>query len=279
VKVNPLVSVVIPIFNGNSYIPQAVNSVALQTYPHIELVLVDGGSTDGSREWVSDFSALPAIKDYLSPGSGAAANWTRCTELATGQYVKLLCQDDVLYPTAISTQVADLMAYPEAKIAFAKRDIIGARGQVLKRGRGCQGLPAGLVSGRDALRAGMRAGANIYGEPVSVLFERQAMQEALPWDDSEPYLLDMFFYSKILKKFPAVVNYESVGAFRISSASWSTRLAKEQRRQVRSWQREAAQLAGNTSKTDRVMAYLNNEKTSLLRRAAYLWLGLRNQLD
>ena len=278
-SVDPLVSVVIPVFNGKTFISPAIESVALQTYPHIELVLVDGGSTDGSREWVRDFSALPAIKDYLPPGSGAAANWTRCTELASGQYVKLLCQDDILYPSAISTQVADLIAHPQARIAFAKRDIINSAGRVLIKARGCQGLAEGLTSGVVALRAGLRAGANIYGEPEAVLFDRLAMQEALPWDDKEPFLLDMFFYSKILSKYPAVVNHSVVGAFRISSSSWSTRLAKVQRRQFRSWQREAAELIGNVSRSDLLVAWLNNEKTSMTRRVAYKWLGLRNELD
>lgn len=274
----PLVSIVIPVFNGMAYLEETVASVLAQTYPNIELVLVDGGSTDGSKEWVESFSGK-AIKDYLPSGSGAAKTWTRTCELATGKFVKLLCQDDVIYPHAIRDQVSDFEKYPAAKIAFAQRNIIGPSGQVLSRSRGCQGMPAGLVDGKKALLAGYRAGTNIFGEPEAVLFDRQALQSALPWDDQYPFLLDMFFYSKILRNSPAVVRREPIGAFRISSSSWSTRLVGEQRRQFRAWQRQAAEFAGQTNLSDHVLAYINNEKTTLLRRAAYRWLTWRGSMN
>lgn len=274
----PLVSIVIPVFNGMAYLEETVASVLAQTYPSIELVLVDGGSTDGSREWIESFPGI-AIKDYLPSGSGAAKNWTKTCELATGKFVKLLCQDDVIYPHAIRDQVSDFQKYPAARIAFAQRDIIGPSGQVLSRARGCQGMPAGLVSGKEALLAGYRAGTNIFGEPEAVMFERQALQSALPWDDQYPFLLDMFFYSKILRNSPAVVRREAIGAFRISSSSWSTRLVGEQRRQFRAWQKQAAEFAGQTNVADHILAYINNEKTTLLRRAAYRWLALKGNMN
>ena len=275
----PLVSVVVPILNGMRYLDHTMESILAQDYPNVELVIVDGGSIDGSREWVENFAAMPATKDFLTPGSGAAANWTRCSELATGDYVKLVCQDDLLYPSALSAQVQDFLDHPQAKIAFAQRDIISASGKVLIKSRGCQGLDQGLVSGHSALLAGYVSGTNIYGEPEAVMFERVTMQSALPWEDAEPFLLDMFFYSKILDQHPAVVRHQSIGAFRISSASWSTKLVSEQRRQFKSWQCDAARRLGRVSRLQKTRATLNNEKTSLLRRMAYLWLGLKNQME
>ena len=273
----PLVSVVIPVFNGMAYLEKTVASVLAQSYPRIELVLVDGGSTDGSREWVESFSGN-ALKDYLPSGSGAAKNWTRACELASGDFVKLLCQDDVIYPHAVRDQVSDFQKYPSAKIAFAQRDIIDPSGQVLSRARGCQGMPSGLIDGKQALLAGYRAGTNIFGEPEAVMFEREALRSALPWDDQYPFLLDMFFYSKILRNSPAVVRREAIGAFRISSSSWSTRLVGEQRRQFRAWQKRAAQFAGNAKSTDHILAFINNEKTTLLRRGAYRWLTITRKM-
>jgi hypothetical protein len=274
----PLVSVVIPVFNGMAYVQQTMDSILAQTYPHVELVVVDGGSTDGSSDWVKQ---LPdsVIKDFLPAGSGAAANWTRCCQLARGRFVKLLCQDDLIYPTAIADQVSDFMNYPEAKIAFAQRDIIGPVGQILSKSRGCQGMSNGLINGKKALLIGYRSGTNIFGEPEAVMFDQEAMSAELPWDDTHPFLLDMFFYSKILRNHPAVVRREAVGAFRISSASWSTRLVGEQRKQFRAWQKQAAMYSGNARTQDHILAFVNNEKTTLLRRAAYLWLTLKGSMD
>lgn len=276
---DPLVSVVVPLFNGQPFIHVALESVLNQTYPNVEIVITDGGSTDGSREWLENLSADNLVKGYLPPGSGAAANWTLACQLSSGAYVKLLCQDDVLHPEAIAQQVKDLKEFPTTRIAFAQRDIIDAKGRTLSKSRGCQGLAAGEIDGSAALLSGYKSGTNIYGEPVAVLFERQAMLDSLPWEDSEPFLLDLLFYSKILRQHPAVVRKQSVGAFRVSSSSWSTRLVREQRRQFRSWQAQTELYLGNVSGWDHFVGFINTEKTTLLRRGAYFWLRLRKSMD
>ena len=275
---DPLVSVVIPLFNGQPFIHAALESVLNQTYPNVEIVITDGGSTDGSREWLENLSADNLVKGYLPAGSGAAANWSLACELSSGAYVKLLCQDDLLYPDAIYKQVTDLQSNPDARIAFAQRDIIDANGKVLSRARGCQGLTQGVTAGKTALLAGYRAGTNIFGEPEAVLFERQALIESLPWDDSKPFMLDMAMYTKVLLQFPAYVRKEPVGAFRISSSSWSTKLVREHRRQFRSWQQQISWLIGPLGLWTRFIGLANVEKTTQLRRAAYIWLSWRKKM-
>lgn len=275
----PLVSVVIPIFNGLPYLIEAVDTVLAQTYSNIELVLVDGGSSDGSREWVEAFEHPRVIKDYLPKGTPAASTWTRASELATGDYVKLLCQDDLLHPNAIELQVADLEAHPSAGLAIAQRDIIDAHGKVLSRARGCAGLKPGLVNGVHALEVGAWKGTNIFGEPVAVLFRTTNMRAALPWIDEQPFLLDMFFYAKILKNSDAVVRLESIGAFRISSSSWSTRLVKAQRQQFIAWQRHIERDIAPQPWFRIAQARITNEKTTQMRRAAYTWLRLQNSFS
>ena len=275
---SPRVSVVIPVFNGLPYLPETVASVEAQTHPNVELVLVDGGSSDGSREWIERYERANLIKEYLPAGTPAAANWTRASELATGDYVKLLCQDDLITPSALSSQCADLDAHPTAGMAIAQRDVISASGKVLTAGRGCAGLPTGLVNGRRSLEVAARKGANIFGEPLAVLFRRNALAQALPWDDAEPFLLDMFFYAKVLSTYDVVVRKEAVGAFRISGSSWSTRLAAKQRQQFRAWQRHVEAIVPQP--WYRIAeARLNNDKTTAIRRMAYAWLRVRGDLS
>ncbi len=274
----PTVSVVIPVFNGLRYLAETVESVLAQTCPDIELVLVDGGSKDGSREWVEAFEHPRVVKDYLPPGTPAAGTWTRASELATGEFVKLLCQDDLIYPHAIADQVADLRNAPSAGMAIAQRDLISASGKVLYTRRGCTGLRSGLVAGAHALEVGCWKGSNIYGEPLAVLFRRDSMQAALPWEDEQPFLLDMYFYAKVMRRSDVVVRRQSIGAFRISTSSWSTRLVLEQRRQFRSWQHLIEREVAPQPALRVAEAWLNNEKTTLLRRGAYAWLRLRGDL-
>ena len=275
----PNVSVVIPLFNGLPYVQQALDSVLSQTTPVDEIVIVDGGSTDGSLEWLRGLDLPNLIRDELSPGTTAAENWTRCTELATSDFVKLLCQDDFLYPDAISKQVADLRDNRECNMAIAQRDIVDAKGSVIARRRGCQGLPAGAVHGLAAIRTSYLKGTNIFGEPVTTLFQREPMQAALPWLDDKPYVLDIYFDTSILAKSSVFVRHESIGAFRVSSSSWSTQLAKVQRSQFRAWQRYAVELIGKPPFLDRTKSALRLEAQTQLRRLAYMYLRFRRSLS
>jgi glycosyltransferase involved in cell wall biosynthesis len=273
----PTVSVVIPVFNGMKYLAETVDSVLAQTYPDVELVLVDGGSTDGSRAWIESFEHRQVLKDYLPPGTPAAGTWTRASELATGEFVKLLCQDDLIYPTAIDLQVADLEGHPTAGMAVCQRDMISSSGRVLYHGRGCAGLPDGLVDGAHALEVGSWRGANVYGEPLAALFRRDAMADALPWEDENPFLLDMFFYAKVLRDHDLMVRRESLGAFRISMSSWSTRLLAKQYGQFAAWQRQVERAVPQT--WYRVaQARANNARTVATRAGAYAWLHARGDM-
>lgn len=275
----PRVSVVVPVYNGLPFLPSTIDSVVGQDYPDVELVLVDGGSSDGSLDWIRTIEHPRLVIDALPPGTPAAQTWTRACELATGEYVKLLCQDDLIYPTALRLQAADLTANPTAGMAIAQRDVISAGGRIVSRARGCAGLRAGLVDGVQSLAIGARQGANIFGEPLAVLFRREAMRAELPWDDTYPFLLDMFFYAKVLQHHDLVVRRESVGAFRISTSSWSTRLAGKQRAQFRAWQEHVEHDIAPQPWYRVAQARVNNEKTTWLRRAAYAWLRRRGDLE
>jgi glycosyltransferase involved in cell wall biosynthesis len=276
---SPLVSVVVPVFNGMSFLPQTIASICGQDYPDVELVLVDGGSTDGSRDWIGTVDHPRLVVETLPAGTPAAGTWTRASELATGEYVKLLCQDDLIYPSALRLQAADLAANPSAGMAIAQRDVISASGRIISRARGCAGLRAGRVDGVESLAIGARQGANIFGEPLAGLFRREPMREALPWDDTYPFLLDMFFYAKVLQRYDLVVRRESIGAFRVSTSSWSTRLAGKQREQFIAWQRHVEQDIAPQPWFRVAQARINNEKTTWLRRGAYAWLRRRGDLE
>jgi glycosyltransferase involved in cell wall biosynthesis len=268
VFVAPLVSVVVPVFDGHPYLEVAVDSILGQSCNDLEVVLVDGGSTDGSREWIHRLADSRVRALDMPPGTTAAGNWTASCEAASGEYVKLLCQDDLLYPDAVDTQVADLQSAPRAGMAVAQRDIIDARGSMLFRSRGLVGLDEGLVDGSTALLTSYRHGTNIFGEPVSVLFRRSALQSALPWDEGRPFLLDLQLYQRVLLAGPIVVRRQSVGAFRVSGSSWSTRLVRTQTDQLRSWQREVESLLPTTAH-DRMIARAELSRQAVLRRVAY----------
>ncbi len=276
----PTASVVVPIFNGLPFLPEAFRSITEQTYPNIEIVLVDGGSTDGSLDWVREIAQQRSVTlDFLPPGTAAAVTWTRASELATGEFITLLCQDDVLYPNALRARITALQAHPEALFAASQRDIISASGSVITRGRGGYRGDAGQVAGVDAIRAAYTRAQNIFGEPLAVTFRHEALNRHLPWIDTYPFMLDLDMYTRVAKDGSVVFVPESLGAFRVSSHSWSTRLLHEQRAQFARWQASiAADPAFAVTPRDQKRARRNLRRQSWLRAAAYRWLRFRGDL-
>lgn len=276
----PLVSVVVPVYNGMPYLQAAYQSIAGQTYDNVEMVFVDGGSSDDSLDWLRALDDPRAAVRYLPKGTPAARTWTEATETAQGEFIKLLCQDDLIYPSTVAEQVRDLLANDSSVMAVGQRDIISASGSVLYRRRGCSGLAAGRMPGVDALRAAYTTGTNVFGEPLAVLFRRDAVLTAMPWRDDRPFLLDLDTYTDVLEQPGAelVVRKQSIGAFRVSTSSWSTRLVKTQRDQFASWQREFAERNGIAG-ISRARASLGLRAQTQLRRGAYAWLGRKGDLD
>ena len=271
----PLASIVVPVFNGMGFLKETLDSVLAQSYPNFELVVVDGGSTDGSREWLGTLSDARIRVFEMPPGTTAAENWTAASQHARGEFIKLLCQDDLLYPDALALQVKDLLENPAAVMSVARRDIIDAAGGFIVRSRGTQWLDPGLVPGRDALLASYLLGTNGLGEPLAVLFPAEVLRAALPWNDTDPFLLDLELYSRVLAMGPIFVRKTTVGAFRVSSQSWSTQLKATQRAQIARWQARMSHEL-HPSRGNRMRARVMLHVQPVLRQAAYSSARLMN---
>ena len=271
----PLVSLVIPAFDGMPYLPKAIDSIHRQTYSNIELVVVDGGSTDGTLNWLRsqaiDFTSLPA-------GTPVATTWTTATERARGDFITLMCQDDLLYPTAIATQVHAIQQSVDACASVAQRDVIDASGRIVKRSRGLAGIASHEVNGPALIRQCFRKGTNVIGEPHVVLFRREALLEHMPWDGTIPYLLDLTTYQAVFDNPVArvAIHREPIGAFRVSSASWSTRLVDQQLKQMRAWQRNFSD-THEVSRREAFESSINTWGQAQARKAFYRTLRLRKR--
>lgn len=251
-------------------------SLLAQTYPDLELVFSEGGGSDGSLDYLKSLDD-PRVRVIEQAGRPTAAeNWTRATEAGAGELIKLVCQDDLLAPDALQRQVDDLLAAPTAVMAVAQRDIVDAKGRQLYAKRGCAGLRPGLQPGASVIRTCYLQGTNVIGEPLAVLFRREPLLRAMPWDDSNPLVLDLDCYERVAPAGEVFVRMESIGGFRVSTASWSTRLAKEQLARFRQWQeRYAGRAEPALTPAQRRKAARNVRVQTMLRRAAYGWLRLK----
>lgn len=130
------VSVIIPVYNAEKFISEALDSVFAQTYKDIEIVLVDDRSRDNSADIIKEYMKNNQnIIYYLQPtnqGAGAARN--KALELATGEYVAFLDSDDIWMPTKIKKQI-NLMSETNTPFSYAAIEMIDEAGKLLKSKR------------------------------------------------------------------------------------------------------------------------------------------------
>src|SRR4051812_12735940 len=233
----PLVSVCIPSYNGESFIGRTLESVLAQSLPDFELIIVDDASTDATVSIINAFGD-PRIQLYENDKNlGMAGNWDRALSKARGKYVKLLCGDDILYPDCLARQAMALEAPDHAEVALAvcNRNVINSRNEVVLRRK----FPfrAGRISGRTLIRDSVRWGSNLIGEPAVGLFRRELLKGKPPFEASNPYLLDLSLWAGLLRQGDAFLDPDYLAGFRISSNAASTTIGRRQAAQFRSFVR------------------------------------------
>ncbi len=273
----PRVSVVVPTFDNADFVAAAVESVLGQTYADFELLIADHTSRDGTWEILQPYAADRRVTLWRTPpGGGAPANWRAVTARARGELVKLVCGDDLIYPTCLAEQVAAFDEHPGATLVCARRDLIDAQGAVVLGGRGMSRI-SGVHPGRDAARSTVRAGTNLFGEPAAVLLRRDALEAVGGWWADYPYVIDEATYCLVLLRGDLVALDRSLAAFRISDQQWSVELAGQQAAQVIGFHEAlAARAPGLLSRADLLRGRLLAQGLARARRLVYL--GLRRRM-
>ncbi|HLA81764.1 MAG TPA: glycosyltransferase family A protein [Thermoleophilia bacterium] len=104
----PLISCIVPVFNGERYLGEALESIRAQTYRPLEIIVADDGSTDGTATVVAGFAE--PVRYLFQPNAGPAAARNLGLGAAQGEYVAFLDADDLLYPEKLARQMARFQA-------------------------------------------------------------------------------------------------------------------------------------------------------------------------
>src|SRR5690606_36689492 len=113
----PTVSVVNPTYNCETYIAETINIVLGQTLKNLELIVVDDGSTDRTREIVASFGASVRLLSQANSGVCAARNYG--IREAAGRYVSLMDLDDHWYPDKLALQVQQMEQDPDTWLVYS----------------------------------------------------------------------------------------------------------------------------------------------------------------
>lgn len=116
-----LVSVIVPVYNGERFLKFAIESILIQQYNPIEIIIVDDGSTDGTAKIVKAFKNIHYI--YQDNKGPSVARNTGIAK-SKGAFIAFLDSDDVWFPEKLSTQVSYLNKNPDTGFVFAHRQMI-----------------------------------------------------------------------------------------------------------------------------------------------------------
>lgn len=213
---NPLVSVVLPVMNNSGTLRETLESILAQTYPNFEIIIWDDKS---------DFDVLGEVSDLLLDGrirlfrsekrSGIPGSWTQASTKALGEYVKLVCADDVISAELIEHQVRLLQSQGlDLGFASCSRGLIGPKGRILSR------IPVKwkdrtLITAQTHLGQLVRSGTTPFGEPMCVLFRKEVLEKIGYWETEFEFAVDLAAYSRALLVSPAIHSSSVLAFFRI----------------------------------------------------------------
>ncbi|MBT3067042.1 glycosyltransferase family 2 protein [Rhodoferax sp. U11-2br] len=267
----PKISVCIPTYCGGLTIGAAIESVLAQSLTDFELIVIDDGSTDNTRAIVESYSDPRLQYFHNAKNLGPQGNWNRCLELANGEYFKLLPHDDLLHPQCLARQAAALDADHQQNIAlvFSARDVIGPSGKRLTR-RGYPNGHEGPINGSSVMRTCVRRGTNLLGEPGAVLLRKTLADKVGPFDATNPYVIDLDYWFRLLTHGDAYFCVDSLASFRVSPQSWSVTIGGGQDRDfIHFAKRMYASHSASITATDMSMMQVTSRMNKWLRLAFY----------
>ncbi len=143
--VNSLISVIVATFNNEGTVQQCIDSVAGQTYPHKELIVIDGGSNDGTVELLK--ANNEKIAYWVSePDRGIYHAWNKALPKATGEWICFLGADDYFWDTHVLDRMSEQLELlpPNIRVLYGQNMLVSAKGEKLYP----MGLPWATVKAR-----------------------------------------------------------------------------------------------------------------------------------
>jgi len=186
---NVTVSVIIPTYNCADFLPEALNSVLCQTWRDLEIVVVDDGSTDSTREVVEKYG--DRIRYFHKRNEGPSSARNMGIKEARGTYVAFLDSDDLWEPEKLRIQMDFMAEHPDVRLVCTDSRLMGSRGQRhMKLKRDCVGNLFPLLYVKSFVRTS------------TVLMAGDCFQEIGYFDESYRSAEDYDVWLRVAKRYP-----------------------------------------------------------------------------
>lgn len=207
----PLISVIIPVYNGEKTIQETIESVLNQTFIDLELIVINDGSQDATLKVVERIQDS-RLKVFSYPNAGQSTSRNRGISLATGEYISFIDADDLWTPDKLEAQLKALQANPKAAVAYSWTDWIDESSHNL--GKGSRNTEQGEVFAKLLLNDFVANGSN-------VLIRRQALNEVGGFDASVTPAEDWDMWLRLAVHYEFVAVQSPQVLYRISPNSAS----------------------------------------------------------
>ena len=227
-KTTPRVSICVPVYNGATWLRECLDSALAQTADDFDVVVVDDCSQDGSLGIAQELAARDSrVTVQSNPVRlGLARNWNRCLELAHGEWIKFVFQDDLLHPECLARMTRASDAGMPFIVCDRRLDFHPDCPEGIRRYFAELSSLEDLLDGNDTLSAtGVsrilceHLGLNVFGEPTSVLLHRDVFATYGPFNERMIQLCDLEFWARVGSNTGLVYIPDELVTFRIHEAS------------------------------------------------------------
>lgn len=184
----PLVSIIIPVYNGSNYLREAIESAINQVYQNIEIIVINDGSNDNDQTEKIALEFSSDIRYFKKINGGVSSALNLGIKMMKGEYFSWLSHDDLYYPTKISEQINCLIENNyEYDIIISKNRIIDSKGNVIKEnvsGKNCE------IKWQDFYKKSLKKTVN----GCTLLIKRDTLLKTGPFDESYKYSQDSDYW-------------------------------------------------------------------------------------
>lgn len=219
----PLISICIPVYNGEHYIEKAIKSVLDQSYNDFELVIIDNKSTDRTLDVINKFNDT-RIKLYINKKNiGMVANWNKCLEKSKGEFIQFLCHDDYLDRLCLEKKINAFNYAKDICLVFNASYIINNEDTIIMKRK--LNKADKLFDGTNFAHKSFLS-RNLYGEPSNVMFKRNISEVIGGFDARLPYSPDWDYWLRLSKFGKVYYINDFLMYYRVSSSSATSSMLK-----------------------------------------------------
>ena len=227
----PLISVIVPVYNGEKTIRETIESVFNQSFSDFEIIVINDGSQDSTLDVLASIQD-PRLKVFSYPNSGVSASRNRGFSHTVGEFIAFLDADDLWTPNKLEAQLAALQDNPNAAVAYSWTDFIDETSQFLRPG------PHFTISG-DVYAELLRG--NFLANGSNPLIRRQALIKVGSFDELLPPAEDWDIYLRLAAHYHFIAVPFSQILYRVSTNSQSSNVFKQEAASLKFIERAYAQ--------------------------------------